>query len=173
MQLTVEEMVTVPRKLWTREEAHALVDLGFPNAEKLELIEGELINRMGKKHVHLLWQNLMHEWLRMVFGSEFVRTQSPTDVAPGDNQHNETEPDFVVHREPVNGLYVYSRLHAANEEVAPLAAPRSIVFGSLVRGSVSVVTKQGHGIHLHRSPGWNVAGANSRHYETERNGRKR
>jgi hypothetical protein len=42
----------IPRKIWTREEAHTLVDLGFPNAEKVELIEGELICRTGKKHLH-------------------------------------------------------------------------------------------------------------------------
>ncbi len=43
------ELLEIPRKVWTREESHLLVELCFPNAEKLELVEGELIDRMGKK----------------------------------------------------------------------------------------------------------------------------
>ena len=88
--------VEVPRKIWTREEAHALVDLGFPNAEKLELIYGDLIDRMGKKHPHVLWQHLAAEWLRRVFGPDYVRSESPTDVAREDNLHSEPEPDLMV-----------------------------------------------------------------------------
>jgi hypothetical protein len=88
--------IEVPRKVWTREEAHALVELGFPNAEKLELIYGDLIDRMGKKHPHVLWQHLAAEWLRRVFGPDYVRSESPTDVAGEDNLHSEPEPDLMV-----------------------------------------------------------------------------
>ena len=41
----------IPRKLWTRDEAHTLVELGFPDAEKLELIE-KLAARMAS---YKLW----------------------------------------------------------------------------------------------------------------------
>ncbi len=86
----------VPRKLWTRDEAHALVDMGFPNAEKLELIAGELIDRMGKKHPHNLWQNLIHAWLQQKFGTEYVQMESSIYVAAEDNLRNEPEPDLIV-----------------------------------------------------------------------------
>ncbi len=52
--IPLEAEVEIPRKVWTREEAHALLDLGFPNADRLELINGDLINHMGKKHPHVL-----------------------------------------------------------------------------------------------------------------------
>jgi Uma2 family endonuclease len=86
----------VPRKLWTREEAHALADLGFPNAEKLELIDGELIDRMGKKHPHVFWHHLVLAWLHAKFGEEYVRTESPIDVSTEDNPKSEPEPDLAV-----------------------------------------------------------------------------
>ncbi|MDQ2844016.1 MAG: Uma2 family endonuclease [Acidobacteriota bacterium] len=93
---STEATVEIPRKVWTREEAHALVDLGFTNAEKLELINGELIDRMGKNHLHVLWQVLAFEWLRTTFGPGYVRSEAPTDVAAEDNMHNEPEPDLMV-----------------------------------------------------------------------------
>ena len=96
----VESDVEIPRKVWTREEAHTLVDLGFPNAEKLELINGELIDRMGKKRPHVIWQSRIHEWLRKTFGAERVESESPNDVAKDDNLCNEPEPDLKVLREP-------------------------------------------------------------------------
>ncbi len=99
-----EATIAISRKIWTREEAHALVDLGFPNAEKLELINGELIDRMGKKHLHVLWQVLAMNWLQTAFGPEYVRSEAPTDVAAEDNVHNEPEPDLMV---TVNSIREY------------------------------------------------------------------
>ena len=86
----------IPRKVWTREEAHLLVELGFPNAEKLELIEGELINRMGKKRPHVVWQHLVQRWLSSTFGEDFVEFQPSIDVAREDNSTSEPEPDLLV-----------------------------------------------------------------------------
>ena len=93
---STEAPVEILRKVWTREEAHALVDLGFPNAEKLELINGELIDRMGKKHPHVLWQMLALEWLRTTFGPEYARSEAPLEVATEDRILNEPEPDLIV-----------------------------------------------------------------------------
>ena len=93
-------LADVPRKIWTREEAHALVDLGFPNAEKWELIEGELIDKMGKKRPHVIWQGIVYEWLLSVFGSGRVESEAPSDVATEDNRHSEPEADLKVLRRP-------------------------------------------------------------------------
>ena len=88
--------IYVPRKVWTREQAHQLVDMGFPNAEKLELVNGELIDHMGKKRPHVLWHNLVRQWLMHVFGGDFVQSEDPIDVAPEDMPTNEPEPDLIV-----------------------------------------------------------------------------
>lgn len=93
LQLATE---TNRRKVWTRQDAHRLADSGFPNAEKLELIGGELIDRMGKKRLHVLWHNLVRQWLMNVFGGDFVQSEDPIDVNPEDLPTNEPEPDLIV-----------------------------------------------------------------------------
>jgi hypothetical protein len=90
----------VPRKVWTREEAHLLVDLGFPNAHRWELIDGELIDKRGKKRPHVIWQGKVHAWLRAVFGDDRVESEAPSDVAAEDNARNEPEADLKVVRRP-------------------------------------------------------------------------
>lgn len=91
-------LADVPRKVWTREEAHALVDLGVPNAERWELIDGELIDKTGKKRPHVIWQGKVHAWLRAVFGDNRVESEAPSDVATDDNKINEPEADLKVLR---------------------------------------------------------------------------
>ncbi len=93
-------LADVPRKVWTREEARALVDLGFPNAEKWELIDGELIDKMDKNRPHVIWQGIVYEWLLGVFGSGRVESEAPSDVATEDNAHNEPEADLKALRRP-------------------------------------------------------------------------
>ena len=83
-------------RIWTRDEAHALVEMGFPNAEKLELIGGALIDRSGKKHPHNFWQNLIHAWLVQTFRPEYVQWRPSIYVSPEDNLRNEPAPDLIV-----------------------------------------------------------------------------
>ena len=85
-----------PRKLWTRSECDALSSSGLLENEELELIEGELINKMGKKRPHSISLLLLHEWLLATFGARTVHQETPIDVAPQDNPTNEPEPDLIV-----------------------------------------------------------------------------
>jgi len=91
-----ESVLEVPRKIWTREEAHTLAELGFPNATKLELVEGELIDHMGKQRPHSIWQHLTLAWLQTAFGVEHVQMKAPIDVSAADNPLSEPEPDLIV-----------------------------------------------------------------------------
>lgn len=86
------------RKRWTRPEYDELFREG--PAPRLELIEGDLIDQMGKKRAHVNAMLLVAEWLEQIFGKRYVNTESPIDVAPGDNQINEPEPDIVVLTRP-------------------------------------------------------------------------
>ena len=85
-----------PRKLWTRAECLALEAAGLLEGQHLELIEGDLINKMGKKLPHVVALRWLMDWLKDVFGREFVYPESPIDVAPEDNPTNEPEPDLIV-----------------------------------------------------------------------------
>jgi Uma2 family endonuclease len=85
-----------PRKRWTRAECAALEASGLLEQEKLELVEGELISKMGKKRPHVNSLTLLLTRLAQIFGAQFVNPESPIDVAPEDNPTNEPQPDLIV-----------------------------------------------------------------------------
>src|SRR5258708_16192155 len=84
------------RKRWTRAECDKLEASGLLDQQHLELIEGELINKMGKRRPHVDALVLMFGWLEQVFGKRFVNPEAPIDVAPEDTPTNEPEPDLIV-----------------------------------------------------------------------------
>jgi len=86
------------RKLWTRAECEQLQATGLWDQQRLELIEGELIDKMGKNGPHTASLAAIALWLRRVFGDLFVLTEAPIDVAPEDNPASEPEPDVIVLR---------------------------------------------------------------------------
>jgi len=87
---------TPPRKLWTRSECDGLSSSGVLDRQRLELIEGELIDKMGKKRPHVNSVTLLLSWLVGVFGARRVNPEAPIDVAPEDNPSSEPEPDLIV-----------------------------------------------------------------------------
>jgi len=84
-----------PRKRWTRAEYESLSEEAL-GGERLELVEGELISKMGKKRPHVNAVTLLQAWLMQAFGVRFVNAEAPIDVAPEDNPSSEPEPDIIV-----------------------------------------------------------------------------
>ena len=84
-----------PRKRWTRAEYESVAETTV-GQERLELVDGELISKMGKKRPHVNALMLVHEWLAQVFGARFVHPEAPIDVAPEDNPSSEPEPYLIV-----------------------------------------------------------------------------
>jgi Uma2 family endonuclease len=89
-----------PRKRWTRAECAALEDFGLWDRQRLELVHGELIDKMGKKRPHVNALVAVQAWLVRTFGEQFVNPEAPIDVAPEDNPTNEPEPGLVVLTKP-------------------------------------------------------------------------
>jgi Uma2 family endonuclease len=89
-----------PRKRWTRAECVALEASGLWDQQRLELVDGELISKMGKKRRHVNALVAVQDWLMRTFGAQFVNPEAPIDVAPEDNPTNEPEPDLVVLAKP-------------------------------------------------------------------------
>lgn len=89
-----------PRKLWTRAECTTLEASGLWDQQRLELVQGELISKMGKKRPHVNALVAVQAWLVRTFGEQFVNPEAPIDVAPEDNPTNEPEPDLVVLSKP-------------------------------------------------------------------------
>ena len=84
------------RKMWTRAECEALARFEPFQSQRLELIEGDLIDKMSKGLLHSLTVSLILEWLAAVFGLRFVQQERSIDLAPPDNRTSEPEPDLVV-----------------------------------------------------------------------------
>src|SRR5690349_18150766 len=85
-----------PRKIWTRAECATLDSVGLLDNQHLELVEGELISKMGKKRPHVNVLTLLMGRLIEIFGIRYVNPEAPIDVAPEDNPTNEPEPDLIV-----------------------------------------------------------------------------
>lgn len=94
------EVEALPHKTWTRDEVKVLQGTGLFDGLHYELIEGELIDKMGKLRPHVIGLRKTAETLEAVFGREFVEREAPIDIAEGDNPRNEPEPDVVVLRRP-------------------------------------------------------------------------
>jgi len=87
-----------PRKKWTREECQASECAGLWQGQHYELIEGELIDKMGKKRRHVQAARSVAHALEQIFRWDFIATEAPIDVSPEDNPASEPEPDVYVLR---------------------------------------------------------------------------
>jgi Uma2 family endonuclease len=109
------------------------VSNGIWEQEKLELINGELISKMGSKMPHVFFLNRMMQWLVEALGWGRVYQNAPIDVAPGDNPIaragiveywvlDVSGRRLIVHREPTPAGYRSVAAYSESERVAPLAS---------------------------------------------------
>ena len=64
-----------PRKAWTRGECAVLVSTGLLDGPSFELVEGELIRKMGKNRPHSWVAQDLLVWLIGIFGSPLRVTE--------------------------------------------------------------------------------------------------
>ena len=78
---------------WTREEFYRLLDLGFFLEQRVELIEGEIVEMAAQKNLHAAGISLGEDALRIAFGPNFwTRVQMTLDLTP----HSAPDPDLAV-----------------------------------------------------------------------------
>lgn len=92
---------------WTRSQCDAIRDAEILTG-RYELIDGEIIGKMGQKPPQSVGVVLLAAHLSAQFGVLRVRAQSTIDVGDADPTHNEPEPDVAVTRDPVTA---YSDRH--------------------------------------------------------------
>lgn len=61
-------LLSNPRKLWTRPEVEAAESTGVFDGAHFELIDGELIDKMGKKWTHVIATAQTDRKLEALFG---------------------------------------------------------------------------------------------------------
>ena len=152
--------IFVRRKVWTRAECDLLASLEPFQSQNLELIEGELINRMGKGTLHSSVVAMLVALLGRIFGPSSVMPEPSIDVSQEDNPTSEPEPDvLVIAGEALS--YAYRRPGPADirllVEVADtsLAFDRTVKAGLYARAGIAdywVVDVMGRKVHVHREP---------------------
>ena len=87
------------RRLWTRDDCKFLVANGLLTG-RYELVNGDIVDKMGQNPPHAYVVMLLNAWLVSVFGGLYVRIQLPINVAAADSVINEPEPDAAVLNRP-------------------------------------------------------------------------
>ena len=86
--------IAEPRtRRWSREEYYRMADLGWFGEQRVELIEGEIIEMPPQNNMHSVAIEMVERALEAAFGSKaWVRTQLPLNVPDG----SAPEPDLAV-----------------------------------------------------------------------------
>ena len=95
----LQETGVAPRKKFTSDEVRRMLDSGIFAGQRFELIDGDLIEKMGQNPPHASAIHLALEWLADLFGVARIRVQSPIDAAIVDSERSFPEPDIAVLRE--------------------------------------------------------------------------
>jgi Uma2 family endonuclease len=73
-----------------------LLESGYFDGQRFELIDGELINKMGQGPRHAYAIQLLLEFLAELFGVRRVLVQAPIEAGPRDQKWSQPEPDITV-----------------------------------------------------------------------------
>ncbi len=94
--LVAPENERFPNRIrWTVEECYRLAEAGYLRG-RYEVIDGEILSKMGQKPPHRMILKLFASWLISLFGYMYVQEQDPIRI-PGEVGHYaEPEPDIAV-----------------------------------------------------------------------------
>jgi Uma2 family endonuclease len=83
----------IRRRRWTADEFYRLLDLGFFDEQRVQLIEGEILEMASQKNYHAIGIALTEDALRAAFGpNHWVRVQMSLDLTP----YSVLDPDLAV-----------------------------------------------------------------------------
>ena len=162
------------RKRWTRDECRFLTESNVLEAGRYELIEGDIVYKVGQNPPHITVMNLVSRVLFRIFGGEFLQTQAPITL-PGD-EHNEPEPDAAVLNAPVPDVLRNRKAPPADIRLVVEVADTTLTGDLTVKASLYarfgigeywVIDIPGRRIVVHRQPAENGYGSVTAHGEEE------
>ena len=86
----------LPRKRFTRQEVERFQEAGVFDGQRYELIDGDLVDKMGQNPPHAFSIRLIQAWLASIFGAVRVGIQLPVEAAGEDRERSLPEPDVAV-----------------------------------------------------------------------------
>jgi Uma2 family endonuclease len=160
LQDAAAPVVLPRRKRFTRSEVARLSEAGVFEGQRYELIEGDLIDKMGQNPPHAVAVRRVNTWLLRTFGLSSVLCQLPIEVASEDQERNEPEPDLAVIADP--GIESIAR-HPRGDELLLLVEvsdttsrfDRIVKSALYARASVReywVLDLPARALHVHRHP---------------------
>lgn len=81
---------------YSRSDVQRMLEAGLFDGRRFELIEGELIDKMGQNPPHAGVIQFLLEWLADIFGVRRVRVQLSLEAAGADRDFSLPEPDLAV-----------------------------------------------------------------------------
>jgi Uma2 family endonuclease len=103
--MTLTESVAIPkvgfpaplrRKKFTRQEVDCLLKTDIFAGQRYELIDGDLIDKMGQAAPHAMGIRQTSKWLRSFLPDECVQVQLPVELAGEQRDLSVPEPDVSV-----------------------------------------------------------------------------
>jgi Uma2 family endonuclease len=126
------------------------------------LVEGELIDKIGKTRPEVDAASLLTGWLIQIFGPRRWNYAAPIDVAPEDNPRNQPEPDLIVlTREYSKSRYLTTTPQPQDLELVIEIADTSLTFDLTVKAALYaragiaeywVLDVPGRRLIVHRNP---------------------
>jgi Uma2 family endonuclease len=99
MTLQIAEPQT---KRWTRQEYYRLAEEGWFRGQRVQLIEGEIIQMQAQGHPHAWAIMKLSRWLHTQYGSDYaIRIQMPLNVL----DDSDPEPDAAVIASSIDDLH--------------------------------------------------------------------
>lgn len=83
------------RKKWRVEECRQLTQNGLLSPGRYELIEGEILEKMGQGRIHIFVVGRIIAILSAIFGGDSIQSQAQIGIGAVD-PHNDPEPDVAV-----------------------------------------------------------------------------
>src|SRR5579862_2658709 len=84
-----------PRKKWTVADCRRMTESGLLEPGKFELIEGEIVSKMGQSRIHIYVAAQVENALKAIFGTGHVQTSAQIGIGEVD-EFSDPEPDVVV-----------------------------------------------------------------------------
>lgn len=162
-----------PRVKFTRDDLRAMMQAGILTEGPFELIEGEIVYKMGINQPHVFVTHQARGWLEGVFGRDYVQSENP--IALG--AYNEPEPDIAVLQNDRRHYLTAGTPPAADVrlviEVADATLPydrgtKAHMYADAGIADYWVMDVTGRQVFVHRDPQNGVYQSITTHSETDR-----
>jgi len=86
----------LPRKRFTRQDVERFMATGVLDGQRLELLDGDLVDKMGQNPRHAATIQRLFVALLKIFDAALIRIQLPMEAASTDRDRSVPEPDLAL-----------------------------------------------------------------------------